>query len=701
MRIVPDSTVTLYGGVEIDNGEQLAFSSRNGQTAYFNSKLVRQAVPCTVVRKTGALRLEVPGSVMATCNYLSFVNPSFDNKIVYARIVDYDYINNECVEIAYAIDYWQTWMFDVVFEKTYIEREHLSEEDWDKAEINPYDPSIMEFKTSENLTTSKDLEKLDYTISGQSGDDGLKLALGSHSITTATNTLGVLIRMANINLSNIDEAWIKENPSWDPSAPSALTQLPSWKFVDYLINVMGQNFGFFYLTQPMYDYITSRYPASYGWTAAARITLGAGWTSANISPFQETSFTPPVNYIYDAYGATESNMNHLGDLLETLVTYSTEHNVAENTLVDMKIIPNDIMTLAGTVIATGTPFKAGLSPSQSIQVENKKLMRFPFCYARMIAPNGDIKELQYEKFIDILNGDDTVAYVYVIMDLTDAPTLIVAPSNYKVSGMSGAQNVETNIEEALFFSQFPTMPYSIDAFIAQCAAVTNSVIASRTADAEFEMDKSDLQNNTQLGVWAQRAGSFMGNASAVISQAGKSDVMGATQLGVSLLQFGLDQDMISINQQQQEYREKMWNGSLASLADIGGGEVARQLKLTKAAYAADHYYPSNGVGSINFNYLSFCDIILLNVSLNPDIAAIYDNYFKMYGYTSGRCGIPRVCNYVAGSSTDSEIPHWTTIDGKDTTYVKTMDCKIVSAMLPVANAIKSMFDSGVRMIKGD
>ena len=54
-----------------------------------------------------------------------------------------------------------------------------------------------------------------------------------------------------------------------------------------------------------------------------------------------------------------------------------------------------------------------------------------------------------------------------------------------------------------------------------------------------------------------------------------------------------------------------------------------------------------------------------------------------------------------GSQVTTDIPHWETIDGKQATYVKTLDCKVIHSMVPVASTIKSMFDSGVRMINGD
>ena len=103
------------------------------------------------------------------------------------------------------------------------------------------------------------------------------------------------------------------------------------------------------------------------------------------------------------------------------------------------------------------------------------------------------------------------------------------------------------------------------------------------------------------------------------------------------------------------------------------------------------------------NYVSdigFLDIMLIHVTLNDQIMAAYDQYFVNYGYNSGRCGIPRVLQYIDGESAQAAIPHWEQIGGKDATYVKTGDCKVVFAMKPVANAIKSMLDNGVRFLKG-
>ena len=70
MRIVPDSTITLYSNIPItaDNDEQLVFQSLANQASYFASHKVVEKVNCQIVKKTGRLRVHVPASTVKNCN---------------------------------------------------------------------------------------------------------------------------------------------------------------------------------------------------------------------------------------------------------------------------------------------------------------------------------------------------------------------------------------------------------------------------------------------------------------------------------------------------------------------------------------------------------------------------------------------------------------------------------------------------------
>lgn len=697
MRITPDSTITLYQNVDIDNGEQLVFSSRANQTAYFQSKIHPQGAytPCTVVRKTGAVRVEKPGSVVAACNYLSFVNPTFDNKTIYARIIDYDYINNECVEISYLIDYWQTWMFDVQYEDSYIEREHLSQADAAKAQTNPYDPTIFEYRTGETLPISKDLEKLTYTVGDDSTYDGYLLTEALEFVANVDETLGVLIKLSNIDFDALDTV--------DPTTSQA--------FADYLAHIVpidtsthqpiGGGVGFYWLTSEMGTYLNTKYPTK----VVNNYVCGTGWSydGQAVNPFYSSKYHPGCCWIYDPNGADfVNNCGYMGEFFQVLTQYE-----AQEQIIDLSIIPNDMMFLAARQ-QSGQPITAGqVTPLGGMNVESRKLMRYPYSYLRVMSPNGDVKELHYENFKEVQEGQN-ICKIGAVMDITDRPTLIMAPIKYKINGLA---NGDVNILESLTFDQFPTMPYSIDAFTAQVAAVANYTIGNRTIDNAADMAVWDTTTNktsqgiktvqTVLGALNSGASAATGFRQAEGSKAKSGAALGVAQAAAGTASLYDMSAQMEMDRKKFEAAQERWMSADSALSEGDASAIARQLNLTKPAYACDKYVPSNGIGAINFNQLSFCDIVLMRVSLSSEILALYDNWFIHYGYTSGRCGIPRVIRYSKGASATTDLPDWKTVNGKQTTYIKTMDLKVIYSMLPVASFIKNMFDSGVRMIKGD
>ena len=691
--IQPDSTITLYSDIQIDNGEQLAFSSVAKQLEYFSQHVVTDNYPCTVVKKTGALRMEIQWNLISTCNYLSFSNPSFDGKIIYARIVDYEYINNECVEISYAIDYWQTWMFDCNYDDSFIEREHLSETDWDKAEDNPYDPTILELRTNESLPIGKDLEKATYTLGTGDDVDGSKIG----DLAGIGTTLGVLIKMSNVDFKKQDDAITTQSDK------------PGYKFAQYLSNLVtnGSQYSFFYLPQPMWDYLATfpNFPPSGSSVivpSGGRFALASGWTtpSGTLYPFYGSSYRPQCCYIYDGNGGEpygETAGNFMGTFLSQLTAFSGGDPAS--VIIDMSLIPNNIVWLGGR-LDNGTALTTtsyGIRTAKNLDVVCHKLKRYPYAYARVISPNGDIKELHFEDFINVHDNAEDYGYVSMLLDISDRPVFIVAPLEYKIDGMN---DENANILECLYFNQFPTMPYTIDAFNAQVAAIANDTIANRTSQHNYELArKIDLSGETAQGMAAidVLGGGVMGMISGMVS--GNVGKVGSAGLGMLSNSFSTERNLFYDNLSAQASKRADL-GAAEALGNPGASEIANQMKLTKAAYACDEYHPSNGIGTTNFTASSFCDIISLCVNLQPEVLEVYDKYFTLYGYNSGRCGLPRVLDFVSNGNTNAL--HWMTLsNGLEITYVKTMDLHVTHSMQPVADAIRSMFNNGVRFIKGD
>lgn len=692
MILTPSSTISLYAGVEIDNDEQLVFKTKANQTAYFTSKLVISETPCTMVRKTGRVRITANAATVATCNYLSFVNPNFDNKVIYARIIDYDFVNNGdnkgcTIDILYAIDYWQTWLFDVQFEDCYIEREHLSEADYLKSVANPYDPTILEFRTAENLPISKDIEKPYYTYGNSNANDGVFAAEAVCNDSGVTNDIGLLLIFSDVGLAALD-GYPEQTP--DYSSPSTLL----WGYISSLVYVgqaQANNLNFYKLSTNVYNYLSTKNPAI---SITSQIAYGSEWnnqTLGTLIPGNSNRIQAPVNYVYvDSVNWSNQGYKDFNALLDWFTNNSCLDNI-----IGIYPVPKGIMMFSGTNYYR--PIQVQMPTAASQNVENKKLDLYPYSYYRIITPNGDVKELRIEDFQDAQTGQQYCNFV-LNLDITERPNLLVLPRNYKVSGANpSAGVVNANVSEGLIYSQFPTMPYSISAWDIQLATVSQSIIANNTIDYSYDIQQQALNGyREQLGLGGSIV-EIIGNTVSALS-GNVSSVGDIIAGGTNLMTSGAQHD---INQARRQNEWKQTEDAYKTLSGETDTAVVNNLKYTKPAYASDQYHQINGDGITNFNMYSFIDVVILKVAMNPSILAKYDQYFKYFGYTSGRCGIPRAIQYTRGATQQTDLPHWTVINNKNTTYIKTVDAKVIHSMLPVANAIRGILNNGVRIVQGD
>lgn len=219
MQVAPGSTINLYSNIKIRKGMGPGFSTPAKRNTYFSQHLVRANVNTTYVRHSGEVKIEAPLSLVKTCNYISFINPDFENMTWYALLVDWEYVNNECTRIDYIIDPLMTYMFQFEMHECMLSRQHLSISDYDKAAVNPYDPTIYQFTTSEDLAVGPELEKPEYNIkrfNGDSGPDGTYMLTSSiqdsnaYSYDMGQHVMGVIF-MAPLSLEKLDEG----SDAWD------------------------------------------------------------------------------------------------------------------------------------------------------------------------------------------------------------------------------------------------------------------------------------------------------------------------------------------------------------------------------------------------------------------------------------------------------------------------------------------------------
>lgn len=132
MVIVPNSRIRLLKcPIEMDNENQLTFANLTAQTNYFLSLPYLEETNCSYQRKDGVIRFETdPDGItfedLLKYNYVMYQNTSYSNKWFYAFIKNIRYVNDGMSELTIETDVFQSWQFDIVYKRTFVEREHVN-----------------------------------------------------------------------------------------------------------------------------------------------------------------------------------------------------------------------------------------------------------------------------------------------------------------------------------------------------------------------------------------------------------------------------------------------------------------------------------------------------------------------------------------------------------------------------------------------
>lgn len=494
MYIVPSSTVNLYRGVPYDAGRVVAFSSKAKQSAYFQRKLVQSAVPCTYVRRTGEVRLEVPLSVAKNCNYMSFVNPDFENVTWYAAIDDYEYINNGCTAITYTIDYFQSLCFSVTFDPCSIDREQLSVEDYNRSVKNPYNFNILEMQTAENINLPDDAYDIPDMMGGRTVSSSKRTFLpGGPEDTPYEKTASDVMMYTLVMASPISQFGLKDDGgylnAWDSAGVEGT-------FPAEDLETMFNKCGWKYMHEMEIDFKKRKLPTKanggigngipvckymYGYKKETSTPVydvvkgmsGILWPSINantgeIYPDNEGGHVG-YNTIklagYIGFGLTRNNIkdqtlilavnsyNSMQDILDIIAK-----NDAVSSVIGCYLLPLSFLTMIhaqSTFTPETTRFQAvdvehgdtentlnsplnvfteTISPIFS-DVKNKKLLTFPYQYIEVTSPNGLKKEYKFEKFTTLQNpstGDanDFKVNFTMLADLSSLPAMNIYPYIY-------------------------------------------------------------------------------------------------------------------------------------------------------------------------------------------------------------------------------------------------------------------------------
>ena len=127
--ITPQSDLKLLKcPIESDNRNQMTFANESAQRSYFNSLPKLEVWNFTYQRKDSVIRYPAHIDSILTYNYVMYQNDAYTNKWFYAFITGMEYVNDNMTYITIKTDVYQTWQFDMVWKRSFIEREHVNDD---------------------------------------------------------------------------------------------------------------------------------------------------------------------------------------------------------------------------------------------------------------------------------------------------------------------------------------------------------------------------------------------------------------------------------------------------------------------------------------------------------------------------------------------------------------------------------------------
>lgn len=639
--IVPDSSVKLYSNIPITDVQQIVFKSRTEQNTYFATKKTAEKADCSYIRKTGRLRIEYSAATVLAADYISFRNESFENTTFYAKIVDFEYVNNTTTDILYQIDRFQTFMFDVRYHSSSIIREHLTESQHDLAVANPWRRDIPELLTDEDLPCSSNLEKIyDTNLLSYTGERfRVPYASAAHP-DSYDNVITMFLTRFDVAAITSETGGLE----------------------DYL-NFISQ-----------FDYVPNT------GSDAPQLTFSS-WKNGFANSYAILGIRTDLD-------GPASAVSKLNEALKFLASYSITSAV-----IGLYVLPNWAFSslLSTDSDAAGTEIEFTVP---KLTVNNPKLNTFPFRYLRVKSPK-DTKEYRLDLFTT-LNSGGTKCKFYLTANGSGLPTVVLCPVNYMYTNNgqlpAGIDELyyKSNFYERIEFSEFPQMGFSSDAYLTYLSSQYN------------ESTKNNTYSNTvqlQNSFTSTLKGRVMGES--IKSFDGTVPIRGLNPDNTYNIGFGTDAQRelaASIipgyskavdTQQAIDIRKEAY---AARNNGVGYNGVFRS---TKRAFVNDQYTPGGSTGTLPYQFQNMCFYVEI-ATLADDILDKYDDYLTCNGYKSLRNGIPHVCKYMQN---EAETPHFVTFDGDTFTYVQTENMKVTGAIQEACTAIENLFNAGCRFLK--
>lgn len=127
--ITPSTNLKLLKNINnLSSQNQLTFANATAQYNYFNSLPKIEVDGFTYQRKDYTIRYKACIDDILDYNYVMYQNSAYSNKWFYAYITNMRWLNDHLTEITIKTDVYQSFMFDITFKASFIEREHVNDD---------------------------------------------------------------------------------------------------------------------------------------------------------------------------------------------------------------------------------------------------------------------------------------------------------------------------------------------------------------------------------------------------------------------------------------------------------------------------------------------------------------------------------------------------------------------------------------------
>lgn len=652
-KIKESSEVTLYTNIDITRGVNIAFQNRKQQSAYFSKhKFEVQGIKdrkFSYLRPSGSLKIQMPIADAYKCNYISFVNPVFENIVFYCMINGYKYINNNVTQINYTVDPIQTFAIGADYGYGDIQREHLSESDHVASLTNPFSPSIYEMSTVEELTPDKSMEII-YPYSPPYMTDCPNMSY----------TKQLMLQISDFDTEDFPEIQTQFYDLFDIYIASDGTVLKGTAPEQQINIVRGYSIGFINAEseekrenlRKIFEWL-SYHGLAGNVIGHYQMNRAMYSVALGLTEFDEISIQPNN---YDIH-----NKKLLLFPYQYIRVYNNEGDIKEYKYENFKSMQEEGMRANNTVkfrylsMIEGTP-KASIVPiDYMIEGEN-------------IHERIDCNQIPLFGY----SSDGFLAYVAAQMQMATA---------------TRTKNIGNSLLDAVM-----NLGYTKKGYAAPGGETLDYV----------SPDKEPISKIASPFI-GSGAASMLTYAGSNLNTVGKA-IGSAVDVGVSA--YAGDEFVSKLPSLFSNIGElPLYNNYEERAAWAGQAEYPPNggLSPAKAAFAADEYHPGSTNGTLGYyldNKKGPGTFTFQNVKLKDTVLKIFDDYFSGYGYTSHRLGTPKICAFFNGRSDASKIPHFAPYNGRNVTYIKTSNMHVFHKYEMASSMLESAFNNGMQLLDG-